>query len=963
MTSVDSARRLVEENEEDVERGLQSSSGVTITYKVTATNQAVGISSAATAYSSLTSALSAAVTGSTLQSALASSGVPATVVQSSPVFSAAQVQVLHSAGPTGSPSSMPTVMLCGAGYYHAPHGDGPICIQCPGGKFSHFNSTSCLDCAVGYALNSPSDRCNMCEPGSISYRPGTAVCHGCLWPSTTVFEGKTTCDAFTFQTNLSGLGIFAGLAVVLYCVCLLRAKSRAEAIAFTFLPACNIWMTIIYLMSGLFFDPWLFTACIVFAIAPCAAFLRLLSDYNALMPGIIFAKPRFLRRKELLFLSYGYGFYPLFKGKQLKYHFKMHDTLFKLFWYWLSWASILTSQMFALSLWLMASALHFMIHAPLWFLCFISGCYLYQSKAMAVGEVFEIWIRVWTWRFKTGEAWERDIVAAEGKVARIQADIAAELVVADAALLAAQVIRDIQQKISDIKVKEMTANAHDLKELEDQISVLKKEMADAKVASAEVASAEKDLKNSRKKILTLENRLAEAQAILTEIVEAFKEHLAMEKIFSVKVDFDTAMLNESLLYELFLQSIPQVGVQLTNNWINNNVMKLFNLVSVGMAFIMALLELSRCIAYAFSSVGDKSSKSTSFRDWPMEFFCLSLKPADHRALTQGLRAQALAAMPAREPCWPHWYTPPAKEVEGKVYDEEEKEYEVLVEIDEFGNEVELGIISTRDHEPSNGNYALPPLAPKPRSSIRPEVPGNPRRQPPRAWIRSRYGNQPEAGTLHQENNCISAAGQILSFGGALGILGVLPNPQGQQQIAREAPRRWDTHGFDSDNGSSSSSESGVSDFHDGSSSSSSGSSSIVRDFDSSSSSSSDGDYALHLFLEQFELNDEEGLSRALEATDAAWKARGHAPKSTDSKDRDTASFNLVTAQLDSLSKQLSGALSLQQWDETKRLRQAIAGKRSELDFIIERLKGPCEATEEFAPPNLAQPPKLSLIHI
>ena len=90
-----------------------------------------------------------------------------------------------------------------------------------------------------------------------------------------------------------------------------------------------------------------------------------------------------------------------------------------------------------------------------------------------------------------------------------------------------------------------------------------------------------------------------------------------------------------------------MGVQLTNNWINNNVMKLFNLVSVGMAFIMALLELSRCVAYAFSSVGDKSSKSTSFRDWPMEFFCLSLKPADHRALTQGLRAQALAAMPAR----------------------------------------------------------------------------------------------------------------------------------------------------------------------------------------------------------------------------------------------------------------------------------------------------------------------------
>ena len=90
----------------------------------------------------------------------------------------------------------------------------------------------------------------------------------------------------------------------------------------------------------------------------------------------------------------------------------------------------------------------------------------------------------------------------------------------------------------------MTANAHDLKELEDQISVLKKEMADAKVASAEVASAEKDLKNSRKKILTLENRLAEAQAILAEIVEAFKQHLAMEKIFSVKVDFDTAMLNE-----------------------------------------------------------------------------------------------------------------------------------------------------------------------------------------------------------------------------------------------------------------------------------------------------------------------------------------------------------------------------------------------------------------------------------
>jgi hypothetical protein len=152
---------------------------------------------------------------------------------------------------------------------------------------------------------------------------------------------------------------------------------------------------------------------------------------------------------------------------------------------------------------------------------------------------------------------------------------------------------------------------------------------------------------------------------------ASRQQQATDKIFSIKVDYDTAILNESLLYELFLQSIPQVGVQLANNWINHNVMHLFNLVSVGLAFVMALLQLSRCVAYAFSSGSDESGKKRSFRDWPMELFCFSLKPANHRALTEDQRAQARAAMPAREPCWPHWYTPPAKEVEGKALDEDQ----------------------------------------------------------------------------------------------------------------------------------------------------------------------------------------------------------------------------------------------------------------------------------------------------
>jgi len=397
-----------------------------------------------------------------------------------------------------------------------------------------------------------------------------------------------------------------------------------------------------------------------------------------------------------------------------------------------------------------------------------------------------------------------------------------------------------------------------------------------------------------------------------------------------------------------------VGVQLANNWINHNVMHLFNLVSVGLAFVMALLQLSRCVAYAFSSGSDESGKKRSFRDWPMELFCFSLKPANHRALTEDLRAQARAAMPAREPCWPHWYTPPAKVVEGKALDEEEKEFEVLVEIDEFGNEVEIGIISAREPEPlPEDSVALSPMAPRPRPPVaRPED---------REWIRSRFGEPETSLQSQQEKNCVNAAGQILSFGGALNILGVLPSMQvqQQQQVAREPPRRWGSRAFDSDNGSSSSSESGVSDFRDGSSSSGSSSSSGASDFDSSSSSnSSDGDVALHLFLEQFELDDKEGLSRALEATDAAWKARGHAPaESTVLKDRDNASFNIVTAQLDGLSKQISAALSMQQWEETKRLRQAIAAKRSELDGIIERLKGPSlvEVTEDFLPPKRLTP--------
>ena len=373
------------------------------------------------------------------------------------VQSSVSISILHSAKPTGTPTSRPSVIFCAAGFYHDLH--LPQCHTCLAGKYSTYDAYNCTSCPAGTSSPDAGSHCSDCEIGYISTHVAAPSCQKCTWPYTTLTKKSLACNYSCYCLNTANLTASTVGMLLLYIALMLYSgfsrKDRETAeekmaysfrmFAFTALPLLDFVTDFVYILSSDYAHVSFLAVSIICTLLPTVFFLRKLYLMGALMPRLFVPLPYFAANMRYMWwLRFEKGF-PRYVNAwdppkevleeklrlarvrlersnnyvttrdverlenqlvgygpngELPWHkfdasFDKHDSLPKLMMFWILWGMILSVQAFYIMAWFFIVLPIFFINSPVIFSWAVIGAYLYQSKCLAIASTWNIWIRVW----------------------------------------------------------------------------------------------------------------------------------------------------------------------------------------------------------------------------------------------------------------------------------------------------------------------------------------------------------------------------------------------------------------------------------------------------------------------------------------------------------------------------------------------------------------------------------------
>ena len=296
-------------------RSLVATAATTIKYSVTYKNASV--------YTAIVTSLRAASVGvsSSLASNLRSFGgifgaVSAPLTE--PNFTPASIVPLHSPLPSSQPTSMPS---CGLGSAGLPG----KCGDCQPGYFSSvFDDVSCVSCPIG--LYSDEVKATSCKT--------------CQWPSYTMFEASSSCDAFCVCSTSTLNAIIYSVLGALFLISMRFARKQALSLfAFAIFSALDVGSDLLYITSESFYDVNLWYAGVVFLILPNYPFFRKIFELG-IRPRFIIPFPG-----HVIWLGVKSG-RPTIKNTDLSksISFENHDSFVKVFVYLMTWMVLVTAQ-------------------------------------------------------------------------------------------------------------------------------------------------------------------------------------------------------------------------------------------------------------------------------------------------------------------------------------------------------------------------------------------------------------------------------------------------------------------------------------------------------------------------------------------------------------------------------------------------------------------------------------------
>jgi hypothetical protein len=383
-----------------IRRRSLATSDVLLVYQVTHVIPNGG-TNADSIYNDLVNAISIASTGSSssLATELRSVGLPfttTTVPESPPDISTYSSYTEHTPLPSSTPTSAPS---CGSGTEEG--STSSDCNECHPGTYSEFAGKECKECEIG----------SYCD----TY--GCISCEECPYPWTTTQTGKTSCEAI--QLNLPLLFVYTALVMVIvfyFTVIYFLSKARLACLVIMTLPLFDVLTDFLYLSFSVFYGLESFIACaLILTLIPNLVFFGIIIQQGA-TPRLVFGKRLF---QSLLFLNRSSSGYPTAGGRGLTgattrgegggegagaeddnresrveifKSFATHDSILKIFYFILCWFLAILGQLIAL----LPVALLLLLHLPIWLLWLFIGTFLYQSKIIAIGTIWNLWFDLWT---------------------------------------------------------------------------------------------------------------------------------------------------------------------------------------------------------------------------------------------------------------------------------------------------------------------------------------------------------------------------------------------------------------------------------------------------------------------------------------------------------------------------------------------------------------------------------------
>ena len=278
--------------------------------------------------------------------------------------------IAHSAYPTSSPSSQPT---CGTGSY-----------QVGGG---------CGLCAEGYYTDSSNAfQRTACPVGTYSNSVGSVECSPCEARTTNIKDASTTCPHFTLNTSSASYYTLCAFITALFLLGLSCAGENIYIMfALSLFPFLDIVSDMIYILSVKFWNIEILFFALFFFVVPSSMFVYKLVHMKVY--------PRFIKyvgieimNDKYIWLTVNSDGSPLINAERSTWSYVEHDGLEKLAWFWLLWIILVGLQ----SLFLLLGIVWYAVMTIFLLAWLVVGLFLYQTKMLAIGKVWNYWFYTWT---------------------------------------------------------------------------------------------------------------------------------------------------------------------------------------------------------------------------------------------------------------------------------------------------------------------------------------------------------------------------------------------------------------------------------------------------------------------------------------------------------------------------------------------------------------------------------------
>ena len=294
----------------------------------------------------------------------------ASAVLLSTTFSSYSSIISRSAFPSSSPTSQPS---CGTGSYQVGIG--------------------CSPCKEGYYANTLNAfQCTACPVGTYTNIEGLGQCIPCGKFTTNIKEASTGCPNFNLNASAFICYTLGSFVAILFLTSLLFAGENMY-IMFTLgiFPFLDIVSDMIYILSVKFWTVELFVCATLFFVIPSLMFIFKLVRMKA-YPRLIKFVGLDIMNDRYIWLTVSPDGYPLINGERSILSYEEHDGIEKLTWYWLLWILLFVCQFF----FILSSVIWYMVASIFLVAWLITGLFLYQTKMLAVGKVWNVWFFTFT---------------------------------------------------------------------------------------------------------------------------------------------------------------------------------------------------------------------------------------------------------------------------------------------------------------------------------------------------------------------------------------------------------------------------------------------------------------------------------------------------------------------------------------------------------------------------------------